>query len=180
MPIASEDILFKLSTKSGSAGNSEAQADPNASLGKYVSTTEITDATLNNLFDDISGDENADEDTEYRCFFVENSHESLPLLATKVWISEQVEGGADVTIGLDPSGVFYRGSSTPQATDVANEGTAPIGVSFSNPTTKGGGLSIGTLPASGVQAIWVKRTATNSAAKNNDGVTIRVEGDTTE
>lgn len=87
MPIVSSDILVKLSVTSGAAGNSTAQGNVNNSLGKYISTTQITDATLNNLFDDISGDENAAGTTDYRCIFFHNAHASLTLQSPKVWIS---------------------------------------------------------------------------------------------
>ena len=61
MAIVAGDILFKFSVKTGSAGDSTA-GNAGGSLGKYIPTTEITDATLNNLFDDVSGDENAASD----------------------------------------------------------------------------------------------------------------------
>lgn len=179
MAIASTDLLFKLSTTAGSAGNSTAQGSPNSSLGKYISTTQITDATLNNLFDDISGDENAANTVDYRCFFVHNAHASLTWLAPFVWIYSEVAGGASVAIGLDPAGVTAIGSSSAQAATIATETTAPAGVSFSSPTTKGAGLSLANIPAGSCAAIWVRRTAANSSALNNDGCTIRVEGDTT-
>jgi len=44
-------LLFKYSVTTGSAGNTTAQASPNASLGKYISTTQWTGGTLNDLFD---------------------------------------------------------------------------------------------------------------------------------
>lgn len=86
MPITSSDIKLKLSIKTGSAGNSAAQSDVNASLGKYISTTEITSGSANNLFDDITGDENAASDVEYRCVFIHNSHASLTYQSPKVWL----------------------------------------------------------------------------------------------
>lgn len=180
MAITSTDILFKLSEPGASSGNYSPQADPNASLGRYMSDTEITDATLNNLFDNISGDENAAEDVEYRCFFIHNSHSSLTLLTPKVWIYSEVAGGADATIGLDPSGVTDAGYALDQAVYVATESDAPSGVAFSYPTVKASGLSPADIGPDQCLAIWVKRTATNSSAKDNDGVTIRIEGDTQE
>lgn len=180
MPIQSSDLLYKLSTTSGSAGNSVGQVSPNLSLGKYISTTQITDATLNNLYDNISGDENAASTIDYRCFFIHNNHAGLPLQSAVAWISAEVAGGASVAIGLDPSGVFTVGSSTAQATTIASELVAPNGVSFSTPTTKGAGLSIGNIAASGCQAVWVRRTAANTSAKDADGFTIRIEGDSAE
>lgn len=179
MAITSSDILFKLSVTTGSAGNSTAQANPNASIGKYISTTQITDATTNNLFDDISGDENAASTVDYRCFFVHNAHASISWTSIYTWISAEVAGGASVAIGVDPAGATAIGSSSAQAATPANETTAPSGVTFSAPTTKGAGISIGTLTAGQCIAIWVRRTAANTVAVNNDGATIRVEGDTT-
>lgn len=178
MPIASSDLKFKLSIKTGAAGNSGAQADPNQSLGKYISTTEIVDATLNNLFDDVSGDENAASDVEYRCIFIHNAHATLSLTVAVAWISAEVANGAVAAIGLDPAGVVAIGNSTAQAATIATESAAPAGVTFSAPTTKSGGLSIGTIGPGECQAIWIRRTAQNNAALNNDGVTVRVEGDT--
>lgn len=178
MPITSSDILFKLSTKTGSAGNSQAQGNPNNSLGKYISTTAIVDNTLNNLFDNISGDENAASAVDYRCFFVHNAHGTLTLLGAVAWISAEVAGGASIAIGVDPAAASAIGSSSAQAAEIASETVAPAGVTFSSPTTKGAGISLGDIPPGQCRAIWVRRTAANSAPLDNDGATIRVEGDT--
>lgn len=179
MPIISSDIKFKLSIKTGSAGNSSAQSNVNNSLGKYISTTEITDNTLNNLFDDISGDENAASTVDYRCIFIHNSHASLTLQSPVIWLSAEVSGGASITIAIDNVAASAIGSSSAQADEIANETTAPSAVgAFSGPTSKGTGLSLGSIPAGQCKAVWVKRTAANTAALNNDGVTLKVEGDT--
>ena len=179
MPISSTDLLFKYSVKTGSAGNSTAQADPNASLGKYISTTQWTGGSLNDLYDDISGDENAASTVDYRCIFIHNNHGSLTLLGPKLWIASEVAGGANIALGVDTTAASVIGSSSAQALSVTDELTAPAGVSFSSPTTKTAGLSLGDIPAGQCKAFWFKRSATNSAALNNDGVTIQVEGDTT-
>lgn len=177
MAITASEILFKLSV-AAAAGDTTAQADPNASLGDQISTTQITDATLHNLFDKITGDENAASDVEYRCFFVHNNHASLTWESVVVWLSSETAGGATVAIGLDPAGVTAKGSGSAQAATIANESTAPAGVTFSAPTSKGAGLSIGNIAAGSVAAIWVRRTAANTAALDTDGVVIRCEGDT--
>lgn len=177
MPITTE-ILYKLATKAGSAGNSQAQADPNASLGKYVSTTAFVTATLGNLFDAVTGDENAGEAVDYRCLFIHNSHSTLTLIDPKLWITGQEAGGADAAIGLDPTAASAVGASSAQAVEIADESTAPAGVSFSAPSSKGAGLSVGDLGPGEVRAFWIRRTATDSAPKNDDGVSFRVEGDT--
>lgn len=177
MAIEAGDILFKYSVKTGAAGNSTA-SDAASSLGKYISTSAITDATLNNLFDDVSGDENAASDVEYRCFFVHNNHGSLTWQTPVVWLSAEVADGADIAIAIDDVAASAIADSSAQADQVADESTAPSGESFSAPTTKGTGLALADLAAGYCRAIWVRRTATNSAALANDGATIRVEGDT--
>lgn len=177
MAITATDILFKYSVKTGAAGNSTAGTAA-GSLGKYISTTEITSATLHNLFDVVTGDENAASDVEYRCIFVHNAHASLTLENAVVWLSAEVAGGASVAIAVDGTAASAIGSASAQADEVADESTAPTGEAFSSPTTKGTGLSVGNLPAGQCRAIWIRRTAAATGAVDNDGATIRVEGDT--
>lgn len=177
MAIASSDIKYRLTVKTGVAGEA-ATSTPAGSLGKYASTTDLVDATLDNLFDDVSGDENAASDVEYRCFFVHNNHASITWENVKVWISSETAGGASAAIGLDPAGVSAKGAAVAQAATIVNEDTAPAGVVFTAPTTKSTGLTIGDIAAGSVAAIWIRRTAANSAALDTDGVVIRCEGDT--
>lgn len=179
MPIASSDLLFKLSIKTGSAGNSAAQPDPNASLGKYISTTQLSGTALNNLFDDISGAENAASTVDYRCVFVHNSHATLTLTSAVVYVTSEVAGGASVAIATDNVTASAIGSASAQADQVATETTAPSAVSaFSTPTTAATGLSLGSIPAGQTRAFWVRRTAANTSAVNADGATWNVTGDT--
>lgn len=179
MAITAADIKFKYSTKVGTAGNQNT-GTASGSLGKYISTTEIITAQLNNLFDDVTSDENAASDVEYRCFFIHNAHASLTLTYTYAWLSAEVSGGANVAISLDEAIASQQlASSAVQAQEIANEHTAPATVTWISPTTKATGVPVGAIGAGWVKAIWVKRTATNSAALSNDGVTIKVEGDTT-
>ena len=177
MAIVANDIKIKFSVKTGSNGNSSAGTAA-GSLGKYISTTEITDATLHNLFDLVTGDDNAAADVEYRCIFFHNSHGSLSLENAVVWMSAETSGGADAAIAIDDVAASPIGQTAAQADEVADEDTAPSGESFSSPTTKGGGLSIGTLAAGECRAVWVRRTPLAGAAVDNDDVTIKIEGDT--
>lgn len=180
MAITASDILFKFSVKTGSAGNSTA-GSASGSLGKYISTTQITDNTLNNLFDDISGSENAASTVDYRCIFIHNNHGSLTYQNAVAYLSAEVSGGASIAIAVDSVAASAVGNASAQALEVTDETTAPSGpLSFSSPTTAGTGLSLGNIAAGSCKAIWIRRTAANSAAKDNDGVTIAVSGDTSE
>ena len=178
MPIVEADIIYRLTVTTG-PGDSTAQADPDLSLGEFVSTTALDLGTaLNNLFDDVSGAENAASDVEYRAIAVVNKHATLTLQSAVAWISAEVANGASVAIGLDPAGVVALDSASAQGAEIVDESTAPAGVTFSTPTTKGTGLAIGNMAPDTAQLIWIRRTAADTAALNDDGVTLRVEGDT--
>lgn len=178
MAIVASDILIKYSTKTGSAGNQNTQSNPNASLGKYISTTEWAGGSLHDLFDIVSGTENANSAVDYRCIFIHNNHGSLTYSSVVVWVSSQTAGGASVAIGVDPTAPSAIGSVSAQAVQITNETTAPAGVSFSTPTTEGTGIAIGDLSPGQCRAVWIRRTAANSAALNNDDATFSFAGDT--
>lgn len=177
MAIVTGDLLRKYSVLTGAAGNSTA-GTANGSLGKYISTTAITDATANNLFDDVTGDENSASDVEYRCEFVHNNHGSLTWQGPVAWISSEVAGGASVALSVDTTAASAVGSASAQAKQVVDENTAPATQTFTTPTTKAAGLALGDLPNGQCKGLWWRRTAANSAALNSDGATVRIEGDT--
>lgn len=160
-----------------SGGN--ANSDPNASLGGIVSATQITDATLHNLFDQVESAEASAGDTEYRCFYFKNNHGSLALTSPSVYIDANTPSAdSDIEIGLDPAGVG-DGSSTGVATTIGAEGSAPAGVSFSQPSSGSPLALAGSLGAGQYQAVWVKRVISAAAsAVNNDSCVIGIQGDT--
>lgn len=165
MPIVSTDVKYFYS---GGAANS----NPNASLGGVKSSVEWPGGTINDLWDNISGPENAESDVEYRLVYVQNNHATLTLQTARVFVQSQVAGGADIAIALADEGV----SAT--AETIADEDTAPVGPVFSTPTTYAGGLSLGNLAPGAYYGIWIRRTAANTAAVSSDGATIRTQGDT--
>lgn len=174
MPIASGDIDFRLSV-SAAAGDTTAQPDPNASLGDQVATTEITAATIGNLFDDVSGAESSAGDIEYRCLFVLNNHATLTLQNATVTVQSQTSGGGTIDIATDNIGPVAKGSGSAQAATIANESTAPTNVS----AFAAGPLSLGNIGPGQVRAVWLRRTVSAGAgAVDPDGVVLRVTGDT--
>lgn len=175
MSIEAADILLKYSETTGPGDTNAGSA--NGSLGGFCSTTEITSATLHNLFDVVSGTENIALEAEYRCFFVHNSNATDTFLNVRVFLASEVAGGANAAVGVDATSVIAVGSEVNQAVTIADENTAPSGVSFTMPTDYAGGAIIGDLPPGEIRAVWVRRTTTNSAAQSNDGVTLRVQGE---
>lgn len=181
MPIAASDILIKWSTTAGAAGNANANSTPGTSLGKYIATTQIVDATLNNLFPDVTGDENAASNVDYQCVFIHNNHATLTLQNPVIYMSAEVAGGASAAVAVDSTAASALASATAQALQIANKNTAPAGpLTFSSPTTKAAGLALGNIGPGQVKAFWIRRTAANSTALNNDGVTVTVAGDTAQ
>ena len=175
--ITSGEILFKYSTTAGAAGNSGAGA-ANTSLGKYISTTVWAGGSINDLFDDVSGTENATSVVDYRCIFIHNSNTANVLQNAVVWLSSEVAGGTSIAIAVDNIAASAIGSASAQAAQIASETTAPTGVgAFSSPTTSGTGIALGNIGIGQCRAIWIRRTAANTAAVSNDGVGISVTGD---
>jgi len=167
MAITAADLKIYLS---GGAGNS----DPNASLGGIISSTEVTDNTTHNLFDQVSGTESNAGDTEYRGVYLKNTHGTLTLQNTKIYISSNT-GSADTTIDIALDG----GATNATMETLSDESTAPSGETFTAPTTYAGGLSIGNLAAGEKKGLFIRRTVNaGAAAVNDDAVTIKYDGDT--
>jgi hypothetical protein len=168
MAITTSDLLIRLS---GGSGNS----DPNASIGGVMSTTtNVTDNTTHNLFDQVSGTESNAGDTEYRLVYLLNNHGSLTAQNTHVYISSNT-ASSDTTIDI---GLAAAGLNATE-TAVANENTAPASVTFSAPTTYAGGLDMGNIPNGQRYGLWIRRTVNaGAAAVNDDAVTIKYDCDT--
>lgn len=174
--ITSGEILTKFSVVAA-AGNTTGGTAA-TSLGDQISTTAWAGGSPNDLFDDISGAENAASTVDYRCIFVHNSNASNALENAVVYLSAETAGGGGIAVGADTTAASAIAAAAPQAVTVASETTAPAGVTFSSPTTVGAGVALGNIPAGQCKAFWVRRTAANSAALSSDGVTIAVAGDT--
>lgn len=167
MPIADTDIKTYLS---GGSGNS----NPNASLGGARSNTAWTGGVLHDLFDKITGEENANSDVEYRCIYVRNEHATLTAELVGVFINSQVAGGASLSIAIADEAVNAT------AETIVDENTAPSGPTFSAPTTAGTALQIGDLAPNAFRAIWLRRTAANTGALDDDGAELGIRFDTPE
>lgn len=176
MAIEAGDIAVRLSTTAGSAGNTTAST-PAASLGKYVSTTELVSATLNNLFPDVTIAEATSGITRYRCVFICNLHASQTWRGVQVWVMSQTPGGADIAIGVDPAGAVPMGQSAAQAEQIASETTAPAGVTFSAPASQADAVTIGDIPAGHCIAVWVRaRVTAGIEAVNLDSAVLGIYG----
>jgi hypothetical protein len=175
--IFATDIEIRLSIPGAAAGDADAQPDPNDSRGEFISTTVLTDSTLDNLIRSTTGPEGESGITLYACLFIANKHASLTYQAVKVWLSSQTAGGGTLSIGLDPAGVVAIDAMTAQAEVIADEETAPTGVTFTAPTSVDDALSIGDIAPDECQAVWVRVIfAPDTAAQTLDGAILQWKG----
>lgn len=178
MSIAASDIHTRFATTAGAAGNSTAPGAAGTSLGKYITNADLTDNSLNNLFPDVTGAENAASNVDYQCVFIYNAHGSLTWQGVVVWISAETASGSAYGIGVDTTAASAVANASAQALTIANKNTAPAGVTFTAPTTQATGISVGDIPAGQVRAIWVRRTSANTAAVAPDSGSLSFAGDT--
>lgn len=166
MAIATSEIKQYLS---GGASNTL----PSASIGGARSSTEISATALFNLWDRVNSAEALAGDTEYRCFYVRNESSTDTLLSAGIYISSNTSSN-DTTIEI---GLGTAGKNGTEQT-VANESSAPSGVTFSAASSQGAGLSLGDLAPGDYYPVWVKRIVSPTAsATTSDLYTLRVFGD---
>ena len=137
----------------------------NEDLGGAIGAA-LTDDALNNLWDDVSASDASAGDTEYRCTYVKNTHGSLSVGNVEVEIATD-PAESNFEIGLGAAG--KNGSETA----IADEDTAPGGVSFGTSP-----LDLGTLAAGDHYPIWIKRIVSAGAgAATPDSGVLRILGD---
>lgn len=158
---------------SGGASNT----DPNAALGGARSTQAggivPTSLTANSIFDDVSGAEEQAGDIEYRGLYVLNAGD-VDAENVKVWISANTsDGQTQVAIALAD-----EATGTGSIETIADENTAPVGPSFTEPSSEGAALSIGTIAASSHKGVWVRRTVDAGAGASADTFTLAASFDT--
>ncbi len=100
-----------------------------------------------------------------------DSAASLTLQNAVLWITANTTGNR-IAVGLGTSAI----NGTEQT--IADENTAPATTTFSQPTTKAGGIALGSIPAGQHRAFWIRRTVAAATSASNDTYTWRVEGDT--
>lgn len=125
-----------------------------------------------NYFDDTTDPEAVAGDVEYRCLYAHNAHATKTLSGAVAWLSANTPSGSTVIeIGVGTSAV----NGTEQT--IANESTAPAGVSFALASSVEGGVQLGAIPAGQHRAIWLRRTLTAGApALDPDTFIVRIDG----
>lgn len=118
---------------SGGATNN----DPALSFGGVRSSVPLASSALNNLFDDVTGDEATSGYDEYRVLYFRNVDTDATGLADPIlWITTQPPGA-------DTLEVAVATAKNTEITKPGNDHTAPSGIgSFSAAASKGAGLAL--------------------------------------
>jgi hypothetical protein len=137
-------------------------------LGGAISTV-VSGAAF---FDDIQPAESIQGGREYRCDYVKNEHPTKTLYDAVLWLSANTPSPSTIIkAGLGTSGL----NGTAQT--IANETTAPVGVTFSEVNTAVDGVKLGDLPPLSTRTVWYERTTSAGAAGTNTDSFIRtIEG----
>ncbi len=154
MTLQTGQLVTLLTNPALAAGYGGVQADPQASLGKFASTTQAATNISNNLFGAVSATGVTAGQTDYRCVAVANLSTVDTALSAAVYISDAA-GGGRYSLGLDPMGVVDLASAAAQGASIASGLVAPAGVSFSDPTAAAP-LSIGNIPPQKCVLVWVR------------------------
>lgn len=167
MAIAASELYFCFS---GGAANST----PSASLGGTRSANTISDATMNNLFDDVSAAEASAGDQEYRGIFLYMANTTLTLSSARVWVSANTPAtGDEIYITTDSIGLRTGANQT--MSSISDEGTAPTAIG----TWTTGTLSLGNMTPTSSWPLWIKRSVSVGASSYaSNSATIAWDGET--
>ncbi len=169
MAIAASDIKLRISGANASA------TDPNGSYGGAMSTVSggiIVTNVLNNDMDDITSAEASSGITIYHNYYYKNEHGSLTYISPKFYIDTQTNSG-DTSVAM----ALVAEAKNVATTRLANETTAPSGITFSTPANYAGGIAIGSLDSGDYRGIWVKYIVGSSASAVLDSYTLGIQGD---
>jgi len=162
---------------SGGATN----ADPSLSIGGAMSSIPVSASKLNNLFDDISGDEAAAGRVDYRMVYCENGGD-IDWIDPVAWLGYQprnpdspfTPNGAGVRFGF-----AYLGKNA-EETATLDDTTAPDHVVFDGPSTKLTGTALPTpdYEAGDYIGIWVEYTTPEGQGYDSGADwSLTIEGD---
>lgn len=163
-----DEVQYLLAAPSASAGYAVPGTVYNSN-GMYCSTTQVNvEVAQNNLFPDLTGPQNSQQQVDYQCIFIYNSDTTASMVSVVAWIPTSSVTSASVNwaIAADPTLPSSYTSTSQQALLIANPQTAPAGITswVAPSTTPSGGVFLGTISARQVCPVWIRRTATGLAA----------------
>lgn len=143
-------------------------------LGGAITADEIVTATMGEVFADINSDEAEAGITKYACIYVKNKHTITALTRIKMWLSQNTPSeDTTVTIGFGTANV------NDEEQTIANETTAPTGVTFHTAADIDNHLTTNDIPKEQIKAIWIKLVVSANATETAlDNYIIALRSDT--
>ncbi len=110
-----------------------------------------------NLFPNVTAAQSLAGETRYRGVYIKNTHATDTAAGVTIWVRQLTPAGDELYI--QKHGTTGNGSTTGVLEAIANDTTAPTGITFSDPPpqTKVTGISIGALTAGQCHGVWIKR-----------------------
>lgn len=139
--------------------------DPDASLGGVMSSVEMADPALNNLFDNAPPEETESGVTDYRAIDVYNEGDADAKSVSMFMKNETASVDSQLDFGIGAGGAAHDGSD--QLDAIANEETAPDGVTFDH-YTDASRISLPDISVGMAVRMWVRRTISVGATNNNN------------
>jgi len=172
LPILANQIVWRKSGGAANTANSESYHGAMSTASGGV----ITTATLNNLFDNVTGPESNIGMDDYRLIYIYNANtESLVFTNCKVWIEGNTPS-ADDFVEIWPESSAAIGSDS--TLTPASENAAPAGSVFTQPTSASP-VTIGNIPATSKKAVWIHRHVNaGAAAFTTNNFTLGISGET--
>jgi hypothetical protein len=116
-------------------------------------------ASAQNLFADITKAIAYAGDDEYRCLYVQNDSATKTIFGASAWFVNTPAGDATFELGVDPAG------ANAAAATIADENTAPAGVTFASADSSASKLDLGVDLAPGDYiGLWLHRAVPAGAS----------------
>jgi hypothetical protein len=177
MPISPSEVRWYLSNPNASTGYS-GTGTPGNSLGKWMSTTQVSDTPIDDLFLDLSAAQNAALQVDYQCIFLANFTVTGNYMRNPyVWMPSQnyTPAAAMLQMAVDPIGPTLYNGTSPQAQVISMSTSAPTVVGWYGPSPLYfNGLLVPDIAPGYAVAVWMQRTATNSPALTPQSLSLQV------
>lgn len=146
--------------------------DSNLSIGNAISNSSITSGVSNSLLPDVSVSQALSGITLFRCFYIRNINATQMLQFPKVWIATNTISAFDeIDLGL---GTAAKNGTEPA---IPNQTTAPVGVTFTHPTSEVIALELPALNPNDYKSVWARITVNaNADPIDNNATIIRCRG----
>lgn len=142
------------------------KSSASASDGGDISATEITDNLLNNLFDDVLGDDTISGLTTYKKIFIKNTNPDTALQDAKLWIEEFTDSEDDE--------IYVSTCTNLTGSNATGDGQAYVQPDSEIHVDV---LDLGDVDPAEYVAIWIKRVVDSGAAEyDNNTCKLKVNG----